>query len=241
MPLEVWNKVWKEQPVEWDILSEEIFTAIKKETGGFPGKRILEAGAGTGRISLRMAMEGAELTLLDYSENALDHCRNFFSKHHIAANYVLADLTKPLPFANDSFDIIWNAGVMEHFSLEEQIAMMTRFNPICHELHTFVPFSGSIFYRLGKWAAEIAGSWRYGVEDPVGSMKTVFENSGFMLEKEYTIAHITSLDFLAFVPGGADMRNVLDAFLQSLGKEDKARILEQAGGYLLYSKGTRRI
>jgi SAM-dependent methyltransferase len=239
MSSNLWNTIWKEQPVEWDPLSEEIFLTMKKETGGFHGKRILEAGAGSGRISLRMAAEGADVTLLDYSDKALELCRNLFERRQMTASYVNADLTGALPFGNDSFDIIWNSGVMEHFSHAEQVAMFERFRPLCRELHTFVPYKGSIFYRLGKWAAEKAGSWRYGMEIPIGSMKPVFENAGFQMEREYPVAHLTSLDFLAFAPGGAEMRNLLDAFLRSLDSEERSYILEQAGGYLLYSKGRR--
>ncbi len=42
----------------------------------------------------------------------------------------------------------------------------------------------------------------------------------FVPEKEYTVAHLTSLDFLAFLPGGSSLRNTLNAFLQSLDEKE---------------------
>ena len=64
----------------WDSLSQTIYDKIMEVSGGIQGKRILEAGSGTGKISLRLAAEHAEVTLVDYSENALFNSRSAFYK-----------------------------------------------------------------------------------------------------------------------------------------------------------------
>ncbi len=89
----MWDKIWQRDHQDWDSLSEEIFQTLRKEVGDFKGKKILEAGSGSGRISLRMALEGAEITLLDYSLKALEVSRrNFLKKYGIEASFIQADL-----------------------------------------------------------------------------------------------------------------------------------------------------
>jgi hypothetical protein len=87
---------------------------------------------------------------------------------------------------------------MEHFT-REQLDITREFHRIALEFHTFNPYNGSVFYRLGKWVAEKNGSWPYGRELPVRTMKDIFEGSGFVLQAEYSIAHLASLDFISFL------------------------------------------
>ncbi|WHH58251.1 class I SAM-dependent methyltransferase [Petroclostridium sp. X23] len=238
---EIWDKIWQQELVEWDNLSAEIYRVLKREIGNFSGKRILDAGSGSGRISLRLALEGAEVTLLDYSDKALEVSQKYFNQHGAAANFIKADLTKPLPFKESTFDIVWNGGVMEHFRLEDQIAITKEFSRVAKEFHTFNPNAQSFFYRLGKWVAESANIWRYGVEYPVKTMKHIFEQSDFTLQKEYSIAHMVSLDFLVYLNGGNNVAQAVQLYLQSLDEQEQSGIMEQMGGYLLYSKGCKEL
>ncbi|NLI91927.1 MAG: class I SAM-dependent methyltransferase [Peptococcaceae bacterium] len=232
---EIWDKIWQRDQQDWDSLSEEIYQTLRKEMGHVQGKKILEAGSGSGRISLRLALEGAEVTLLDYSPKALEISRNHFNKYKIQAFFINADLTEKLPFEDNSFDVVWNAGVMEHFNRQEQLDITREFKRISREFHTFNPFAGSFFYRLGKWTAEKNGVWGYGKEFPVQSMKDIFDGSGYTLQTEYSIAHSTSLDFLAFVNNHTVQ--LIHLFLLDLDEVEKTEMLKRMGGYLLYSKG----
>ncbi|WP_049973758.1 class I SAM-dependent methyltransferase [Azospirillum sp. B4] len=69
-------------------------------TGMRPGQHVLDAGTGTGNIALELLRRGAKVTGTDYLESALDLCR----KKAPEATFLFADLTKPLPFPDDSFD-----------------------------------------------------------------------------------------------------------------------------------------
>lgn len=236
---EVWDRIWRNEVAEWDPLSEEIYQVLKKEIGDFGGKKILDAGAGSGRISLKLALEGADVTLLDYSEKALERCKELFDRHNQKATLIKSDLRKDLPFEDDSFDIVWNSGVMEHFVENEQVFMVSEFARIAREFHTFCPNARSFLYQIGKWVAERAGIWPYGCEYPVETMKIVFNQAGYTLEKEYPIAHLISVDFLVFINGGENLHKAILSYLQSLVPEKAIDTLERLGGYLLYSKGVR--
>jgi SAM-dependent methyltransferase len=238
--IEIWDKIWEKNQAEWDwdCLSEEMVQTLKREIGDLRGKKILEAGSGSGRISLRLAKEGAEITLLDYSERALEVSRKYFSKNKIQAVFIQADLTEKLPVDDNSYDIVWNGGVMEHFTREEQVEVTKEIYRISQEFHTFNPYLGSVFYRLGKWAAEKRRIWPYGKEVPIKTMEEVFEAAGFKLLKEYPVAHQVSLDFLTFL--GNNTGQMIRLFLAELEEKERHEILQRMGGYLLYSKGTRQ-
>ncbi len=234
---EIWDKIWEREQQDWDRLSEEIVRILKKEIACLQGKKILEAGSGSGRISLRLALSGAEITLLDYSAKALEISGGHFHKYGLPVTLVNADLTEKLPFADNAFDMVWNSGVMEHFDRQEQLPIVREIHRVAREFHTFNPYTGSIFYRLGKWAAERNGSWPYGKELPIQTMKDVFTGAGYTLQAEYPIASSVSLDFLAFL--GNNTGELLRLFLAELTEDEKADMLQRMGGYLLYSKGIR--
>ncbi|KXG44467.1 class I SAM-dependent methyltransferase [Tepidibacillus decaturensis] len=237
---ETWEKVWETHKLtDWDPLSEEIYQILKREVKDFKGKKILEAGSGSGRISLRLALEGAEVTLLDFSEKALEIADNYFSKFDMKGNYVLADLTKSLPFENDEFDLVWNSGVMEHFLFEQQVSIIKEFYRIATEFHTFNPNASSFFYRLGKWFAELSNTWQYGEEFPIITLEGVFKNGGFSLEKEEPIAFLNSLYFLNYIPNSSNVTKVIFAYLSQLNDKERRETEQRLGGYLLYSKGVK--
>lgn len=72
------------------------------------GARILDAGSGTGNISMRMRQLGAEVTSLDFSPVALAIHR----EKDPTARQVEASLECPLPFNTGSFDGVVCASVL---------------------------------------------------------------------------------------------------------------------------------
>lgn len=79
------------------------------------GKRILELGAGTGRLSLMLLSAGARhVTMVDSSRKAVALAKNLFKdmpqdQHTI----VFSDVFDYSP--NTSFDIVFSSGLVEHF------------------------------------------------------------------------------------------------------------------------------
>lgn len=66
------------------------------------GRQVLDAGCGTGRTSARLAAAGADVVGFDVSPEMLSRARERVP----AASFVLADLAEPLPFGDDSFDLV---------------------------------------------------------------------------------------------------------------------------------------
>jgi len=72
-------------------------------------KKILDVGAGTGRVSLPLALAGAQVTALDVSEKILEVLKRKNKK----ITTVVGE-AENLPFENESFDIVTAAFLVVH-------------------------------------------------------------------------------------------------------------------------------
>ncbi|MFZ5942982.1 MAG: class I SAM-dependent methyltransferase [Bacillota bacterium] len=230
----IWDDIWaKGIEITWDDLSEEIFNCLVNETQGFKEKTIIEAGSGTGRISLRMASEGASVILVDYSEKALINAKDLFSKINEKGQFVLADIMK-MPFDDETADITWNAGVLEHFNFSEQVKSLEEMKRVTRKdglVISLNPNARCLPYRIGKYIAEETGKWPYGIENPLSSLIPAAEKAGLKVLREYSIGFINGLDFLVFVPGGQYLQYEMKSFYQRLSTEEQKLF----PGYLIVS------
>jgi 2-polyprenyl-3-methyl-5-hydroxy-6-metoxy-1,4-benzoquinol methylase len=76
--------------------------------------KILEPGCGSGIMSARLAKQGYDVTVMDFSKNALKTAEENFLKIGAKGKFVEGDIFK-MPFKKESFDVVWNQGVIEHF------------------------------------------------------------------------------------------------------------------------------
>lgn len=70
-------------------------------TGDVSGRRVLDAGCGSGPLSAALRAEGARVTGFDVSAAMVDLARERLGDD---ADLHVADLAEPLPFADDEFD-----------------------------------------------------------------------------------------------------------------------------------------
>ena len=115
MPIRVlWNNYMK----RYDFLTQvegyrrnilDLVEAIQPR----PGMKILDAGSGTGNLSIALKRKGAIVTSCDFSESAL---RKHLEKDP-AASVMQISLEERLPFRDESFDSICCASVL--FTLSE--------------------------------------------------------------------------------------------------------------------------
>lgn len=79
------------------------------------GKRALDLGAGTGRIALALAREGAHVTALDVSEGMLDYLGRQARKIRVASRIrCVRAPSDEIPSGNRQFDIVTCFGLLEH-------------------------------------------------------------------------------------------------------------------------------
>jgi malonyl-CoA O-methyltransferase len=77
--------------------------------GGIAGKKVLDVGAGTGRLSVALAHRDAQVTALDISPKMLEKIKRKNNK----IQTVVADV-EALPFENETFDIVSAAFLIVH-------------------------------------------------------------------------------------------------------------------------------
>ncbi len=76
--------------------------------GDLNGKRVLGLASGGGQQMPVFTALGAKCTVLDYSQRQLDQERLVAKREGYEIEIVRADMTKPLPFEDDSFDLIFH-------------------------------------------------------------------------------------------------------------------------------------
>ncbi|WP_018131908.1 class I SAM-dependent methyltransferase [Effusibacillus pohliae] len=233
----VWDRLWSQEvSYHWDSLSQTIYETIGRLIGDVTGKTVLEAGSGTGKISLRLAMEGANVTLVDYSKKALDNSHLAFRRKNRNGRFLLSDI-RNIPVPDDTYDLTWNAGVLEHFDFAGKVAVlqeMARVTKPGGMVITFVPYAKCLPYRVGKAFAEANGIWMYGREDPVDTLQNEFHTSEIRLLEEFPIGFINSLDFLDFIPQSQPVKQWIGQWYQTLTDEERSLF----PGYLLVTAGT---
>ena len=97
----------------------------------FPEARILDAGCGTGTLTLallRTIKAPIKLTALDLSASSMRTAKKYVSKHNshdqsvrFAQGNILA-----LPFADGAFDLVVTSGVLEYVALDEGLSELAR-------------------------------------------------------------------------------------------------------------------
>jgi ubiquinone/menaquinone biosynthesis C-methylase UbiE len=79
----------------------------------FAGARLLEVGCGMGTDLLQFARGQAHCTGVDLTPRSLEVSQLHFELYGERANFSLADAER-LPFADESFDVVYSNGVLHH-------------------------------------------------------------------------------------------------------------------------------
>lgn len=199
----VWRQFWRQGKTwdEWDALCQVQMEALQRVVTDFTGLKILEAGSGTGRVSRKLAEQGARVVLLDFVLDAL--YRSKAEKPQVVATSVCGSIFA-LPFADGSFDIVWNGGVLEHYDEGEQQAALREMVRVCRRggmVITMNPYRKALFYRIAKRYLMLRKKWRYGKEEPLLTVTPLVPPEAqliaeFDVGREIHLRWLGSLDFL---------------------------------------------
>jgi SAM-dependent methyltransferase len=141
------------------------------------GGNVLEMGCGSGSQSLELARSGRfQVTLLDFSEKALDHARNLFERESLTASFVLADAFQP---GEGQYDLVFNAGVIEHYSEEQQVALLRSMAMRSRKyVMAVAPNRLCEWYWLWRIQASSQANWPFGKEVPLIDLSQVMQEAG---------------------------------------------------------------
>lgn len=177
------HNAYLERPATLSLLSE------------VRGKRVLDAGCGTGMYSEWLARHGADIVALDASPRMLEHARRRLGEK---ADIRLHDLREPLDFLGDeSIDLVIAPLVMDY--IEDWIPVFSEFRRVLREDGAFVfsvghPFIDYFLFegvedyfkveRVEMWwtgfgARVLMPSYRR----PLGYMAQALYEAGFLIER----------------------------------------------------------
>ncbi|MBO5167409.1 MAG: class I SAM-dependent methyltransferase [Lachnospiraceae bacterium] len=121
---ETWD-LWAENGCEWSIpITHEEYIKVEENNfgvyltpcitvprewfGTMKGKKILGLASGGGQQMPVFVKLGAECTIFDYSDRQLGAERMVAEREGYSIEIIKGDMTKPLPFEDESFDLIFH-------------------------------------------------------------------------------------------------------------------------------------
>lgn len=234
---ENWRQYWirRKDFLKVRKKASAIFEELAHVAKDFRDKRILEGGSGIGEISVDVAAEGARVYLLDISMDALVLSRRLFEDRGVLGVYLNSSIFQ-LPFRDAVFDVVWNAGVLEHFRYDDQVAILKEFRRVTRPdglIIAFNPNANARLYRWGKRSAEEKGTWEFGEEYPVDSLAAQAKEAGLEVFEEYSFYFQRQLTFLKHV-SPLMFRLYKAAYVLSGGRHNPFW-QNRYGGYLLTS------
>lgn len=191
----VWEENWERTTTNILTLQRElalpdslawkrIIEELKSYFGPIAGLKVIEIGAGMGRASARMAKEGAEVTLIDFSPVAIKKAEDFFRVSGLKANFLVADIFSLPERFKGSFDLSISFGLVEHFKARERRKIFSIHAEVLKKGGMAVigtPNAYGIPYRLWMIFARLIGAWEVGYEQPYTNreIKNMMKDLGY--------------------------------------------------------------
>ncbi|WOF17125.1 class I SAM-dependent methyltransferase [Methanoplanus sp. FWC-SCC4] len=160
MVTDVWDDVWDNKKVNSDYSLNYLNFIEKLDANLSAGKKIIEVGCGTGQ-TLEIFSRRHSTTGLDISKNALKIAKSKCD------NPVNGDMFN-MPFPDETFDLVYNSGVIEHFREPGNIRAIKEMARITRKggnLMIIVPNSHCLWYRIWKYLSIKTNRFEFGYEE----------------------------------------------------------------------------
>lgn len=207
----LWSAVWAREGVHeaahLHVLIEvdPVYRLLIELARPQAGERILELGCGSGRLTLAMAREfDLRPVLADFSPEAVALARRNAEALGVRAEFIICDVLD-VPLVGGSFDIVWSAGVYEHFLGADRARVFTEAARLCRSggrAVVIVPNAWNLLSRLGQFASERLGAWPLGVEVPFSprELRARGQEAGLVIEAQEGVDLLASY-WVMKVPG----------------------------------------
>jgi SAM-dependent methyltransferase len=102
---ELWQRLPADlEPPDWELRRDFLLGEVR------PGDRVLDLGSGAGDFTALAAGAGASALGAEVAEAAVSRAR----RQHPGLEFQLVPIEGPLPFLDNSFDLVWSSEVIEH-------------------------------------------------------------------------------------------------------------------------------
>lgn len=151
----IWHEHWENidkgspEQILYSRFSKEACHCLKNLIDGEADNLILEAGCGTGRLCCLLAKDlpNSKIIGVDISQNALDignSLKKFLRLPNIS--FEGGDIFS-LRYPDEYFDVVFNEGVIEHFSLEDTLT----YKDALREMIRVTKPGGKIIVHVPNW------------------------------------------------------------------------------------------
>lgn len=187
---EIWDKVWTKNLITSDYSLKYLDFMQGIEESLVPGAVVLEAGCGTGQ-TLALLSQRHETMGLDISRAALNLAQSNCD------NPVLGSIFT-IPFRDNTFDLVYNSGVIEHFKDPTNVAAireMARVTRPSGRVVIIVPNTLCVWYKVGKFVAVMMKNFEFGYEEDYspGRLKTAAARAGLVTEQTFGLQALPPL------------------------------------------------
>lgn len=183
---------------------------LSQNVGNIKGAKILEVGSGSGQMSAYLASKGAEVHLVDISKKSLEFSRRYFASNNLSVRLYKQNAFG-MKFPLQSFDCVWNGGVVEHFNDKEKILMIKKMWELVKpngKLVIMVPNAHDFPFMLAKKILQLRKKWAFGKEDDLtkGRIENLANQAGIYSSSIYSYNPIVGFWFF---PYGREVANLL--------------------------------
>lgn len=179
--------------------------ALVGKFGSLEGLKVIELGSGKGDVSLLLALEGADVMLLDREQQALQQAQQQFGYYGLKPQVVVGDIFDIHDGLKGAFDLAISWGVVEHFQRPVAFQACLSHRRAVHDqgmVVISVPNSWCVPYRLNKWCKHLTGTWKWGLELPFGpdELKIIGRRMGLKNVWVHGSSIVRDLDQFLFHP-----------------------------------------
>ncbi len=181
------------------IFQKELVELIDQEYKN--NSKIIEVGCELGVTSLLLSNKFNK-SLLDLNPLAIELTKKAHIKLDKKANFIIADMFD-MPFENNEFDVVFNAGVIEHFNEEERTNAFKEYSRILtNDGVMFIAFPNhyTFPYRFAYKIRKLLKKWPYPDEYKIFDLKNEINNSNLVLEERLVISKESLMNWLDFRP-----------------------------------------
>jgi ubiquinone/menaquinone biosynthesis C-methylase UbiE len=202
---EIWIKHIQNSTIE-DIVNEynnpavfqkELVALIEKEVS--LNKKIIEVGCELGVTSMLLD-DSFNKTLLNLNPLAIELTKKAHIKLNKKADFIVANMFK-MPFQDKTFDIVFNAGVIEHFNKDERKKALKEYSRILKDegvMYIAFPNHYSVPYRLAYLIRKVLKKWPYPSEYKIYDLKEEINKTNLILEERIILSKKSVMKWLDF-------------------------------------------
>lgn len=181
-------------------------------------RKIVEVGCETAVTTLLLA-DASEKTVIDINRRAISLVEAAATQLGKKVTALVCDMFA-MPFHDGEFDIVFNAGVIEHFSTEERTRALLEYSRIMKGDGLMViafPNHHCPPYRFAYLVMRLLGVWRFPSEYKIYDLGEEARRCGLRVSERLTLSRGTIFNWLNFLPPAKALFRLLDKFFHYEG------------------------